>query len=47
MSLAFATIIRGSIMSKIHNIVVQSKYEKTHHKLQQKQNYYHLVGNFV
>ena len=29
------------------NHIVQSKYEKTHHKLQQKQNYYHLVGNFV
>ena len=27
--------------------IVQSKYEKTHHKLQQKQNCYHLVGNFV
>ena len=28
-------------------IVVQSNYEKTHHKLQQKQNDRHLVGNFV
>ena len=28
-------------------MIVQSKYEKTHHKLQQKQNYHRLVVNFV
>ena len=27
-------------------LLVQSKYE-THYKLQQKENYHHLVGNFV
>ena len=36
------------ILSRTYEIeIVQSKYEKTHHKLQQKQNDHRLVGNFV